>query len=304
MLAQVCTRSCWAVACFQVGSYLTPSLPCMAAIGCPWVLQDLFVDDCIIDKLPIVCFSYAGSGGAIEVYNSTIADAGCTSIKQSVGIAWLLKSAAMARGSASNYTYLDDRSVYIHDTHRVPAMVKNAHWRFVNTTLTCTGGLTHPHPHPRPHNRALDGPSNSGSIQLSVLATLAAGVMAVWVWASRRRRVIAVTSTEMPEVSAARAKGILLEAVIGQGTFGQVYCAQYKGMVVAVKVLQFPAAERSKARRVMRECQISASCCHPNIVAHITFFTITVRRRLMEAPAQLSTCALSRPPPLSAAHEM
>lgn len=69
------------------------------------------------------------------------------------------------------------------------------------------------------------------------------------------------------------------------GTFGEVWHGRMaaSGREVAVKVLQFPASERRRVARVVRECRISARCRHPNIVAAHTHFTIAVRRKLVPA---------------------
>ncbi|GIM05613.1 hypothetical protein Vretimale_10074, partial [Volvox reticuliferus] len=59
-----------------------------------------------------------------------------------------------------------------------------------------------------------------------------------------------------------------LEGVLGCGSWGTVYQGTWKGLPVAVKTLVFSAAaDDDGRRRAVREATLSASVCHPNIIA-------------------------------------
>ena len=66
-----------------------------------------------------------------------------------------------------------------------------------------------------------------------------------------------------------RESNIMLEGLLGEGTFGKVYSGVWKGTSVAVKTMVLPAAMSGKERRekmAIMETAISSSLSHPNIV--------------------------------------
>lgn len=82
--------------------------PLPAPSSPPLVWQDLFVDDCIAGQLPVLCFSALGPRGAVELHNSTLADVGCTDIRRSEGVHFLLHSGQVMGGSMQTWQ-LDER---------------------------------------------------------------------------------------------------------------------------------------------------------------------------------------------------
>jgi len=86
--------------------------PCLALT--PWPpahfqlpMQALFVEDCILKKAPVCCFSYAVAGGHIHLISSTLADATCTRAQDSWGFGMLIVPARSA--GKLNYTQQDER---------------------------------------------------------------------------------------------------------------------------------------------------------------------------------------------------
>eukprot|EP00775_Hariotina_reticulata_P010053 gene10053-10209_t len=87
----------------------------------------------------------------------------------------------------------------------------------------------------------------------------------------------------------ARSDALVLEAVLGEGTFGKVFKGYWKGTLVAVKTMMFPAAMSGKEKRekmAIMETAISASLSHPNIVQMYTYY---LRPVLVGHEAQMTT---------------
>lgn len=242
------------------------------------LLQErLYLDRCLLPHAPLCCFAYASAGGHVHVRSSTLADSSCADIQHSTAARWLMHSAAAAPGGL-NATQLDSRSFLFHDITTLSGMIAGSTWRFTNVTLACTGN-----PAAGPA-AALEASSLAAWTWAASLAAVLAGTLC-WVWLQRRER--ARVADELPEVTAARARGIHLLELIGRGAYGKVYRARCAGRgrrAVAVKVLQFPAHERERARRVAAECQISTHRgLHPNVLNCFHHSTVTVRRWLVPA---------------------
>lgn len=76
--------------------------------------------------------------------------------------------------------------------------------------------------------------------------------------------------------------------LLGAGTFGRVFRAQWRGRVVAVKIIELPSVEQ----RLARECQHAIACTHPCVVATLAAHTVTVRTPLRRSQlmARLLRC--------------
>ncbi|PRW58290.1 Mitogen-activated kinase kinase kinase 13-A [Chlorella sorokiniana] len=243
------------------------------------VQQDLFVHDCILPTIPIFCFCYHGPHGHTELHNSTLADAHCSDTAASPGIKFVLGALLVAASRGKPPVQLDARRVWIEDSGVMATQETGGTWLFKNVTLMCTGSDTYPARNKL--HELLQLPLSTPAALLA--AALACAVAAAWQRSRSNRPGGLLLSDNLPEVAAARERGILIAERIGRGTFGEVYrgTLMRTGEVVAVKILQFPASEHKQARRVIRECRIAASTSHPNCVATHSHFTISVRRRLV-----------------------
>jgi len=80
---------------------------------------------------------------------------------------------------------------------------------------------------------------------------------------------------------AGRDETVTLLSVLGEGTFGRVYKANWKGIIVAVKVIVLPSLSGQEKREKMAvmETAISSSLSHPNIVQTYTYSVEPVRAK-------------------------
>lgn len=67
--------------------------------------------DCILDTVPIFCFSYHGPHGHSELHNSTLADSRCSDTAASRGIQFVLGVMLVAVNRGSPPVHLDSRCV-------------------------------------------------------------------------------------------------------------------------------------------------------------------------------------------------
>jgi len=67
------------------------------------------VHDCILDTVPIFCFSYHGPHGHSELHNSTLADSRCSDTAASRGIQFVLGVMLVAVNRGSPPVHLDSR---------------------------------------------------------------------------------------------------------------------------------------------------------------------------------------------------
>ena len=62
---------------------------------------------------------------------------------------------------------------------------------------------------------------------------------------------------------------LVLDAVLGEGTFGKVFRGYWRGTLVAVKVMRLPgnlSGKEKRDRMAVMETAISSSLSHPNVV--------------------------------------
>ncbi|KAL4430886.1 hypothetical protein ABPG75_006142 [Micractinium tetrahymenae] len=238
--------------------------------------SNLFLDDCLVPAMPLLCLAVGADNGNLTMHQLVIGDASCTDIGQSTATDWLLKSAYWATWQA-RWARVDERSIHVVDTGEIAGMPQGVRWRIVNSTFRCTGNETHALPGAGGHGGARGQPDDR-PLASALMASLLAAAAAVYYL--NNRNVVTVSQEESPEVAVARSKGIVLQALIGQGAFGRVFRAQWRGRVVAVKIIELPAFERKVAGEVTRECQRAMACSHPCIAATLAFFTVTVRTHL------------------------
>ncbi|KAL4426393.1 hypothetical protein ABPG77_004687 [Micractinium sp. CCAP 211/92] len=234
--------------------------------------SNLFLDDCLLPAMPLLCLAVAADNGRLSMHQLVLGDASCTDISQSRATDWLLKAAFWATWE-TRWARVNQRSIHVEDTGEVAGVPHGVRWRIANSTFRCTGNETH----------ALLGASvqsarskRGQSLFSALVATLLAAAAAIYYM--MHRNVVTVGRNESPEVAAARSKGIVLQALIGQGTFGRVFRAQWRqGRVVAVKIVELPSQEQRAAGAVARECRHALSCRHQCIAATLAAFTVTVR---------------------------
>jgi hypothetical protein len=89
--------------------------------------------------------------------------------------------------------------------------------------------------------------------------------------------VVLMRDGESVEQAVARSKGIVLQALIGEGVCGRVFRGLYRGTTVAVKIVILPRDAHQAAAEVARACGGVQGCRHPCLVQCLTHFNVTVR---------------------------
>ncbi|WIA41787.1 hypothetical protein OEZ86_009120 [Tetradesmus obliquus] len=77
---------------------------------------------------------------------------------------------------------------------------------------------------------------------------------------------------------------LVLQSVLGEGSYGKVFKATWKGTVVAVKIMVLPSYMSGKEKRekmAVMETAISSSLSHPNVVQTYTYAVEPVRSNAM-----------------------
>eukprot|EP00878_Enallax_costatus_P007009 GHUV01007345.1.p1 GENE.GHUV01007345.1~~GHUV01007345.1.p1 ORF type:complete len:1094 (+),score=299.39 GHUV01007345.1:294-3575(+) len=80
--------------------------------------------------------------------------------------------------------------------------------------------------------------------------------------------------------TAREADELVLQSVLGEGSYGKVFKATWKGTVVAVKIMVLPSYMTGKEKRekmAVMETAISSSLSHPNVVQTYTYAVEPVR---------------------------
>ena len=240
--------------------------------------RNMWVDDCFVQSFPYTCFSETvGGGSKVEIRDMEMSDSTCTEVSQSQGITTMLNAAKLMDGlSSRGVVHLDERRVLVKDTGWVPYIPPTAYWRLVNTTLSCTGNLTHDMP--SRETILLVGKRSVGySIALTVIVVAVTIIFSIisrpwWDSGAAHARV---------EARIAWAHGYKLGPELGSGRYGTVYHAHQRsnGKEVAIKVITIKAQDRRALKEAWRECHLVSAIDHPSCVRILNYYSVKLKTR-------------------------
>lgn len=251
----------------------------MLGDGAMLLQRNFWVDDCITPSFPYSCFSWLDGGNAkVEFRDGIISDATCVRWSASNGITTMVNTAKFTRPLSVKTVEISERELLIDDSGWIPYVPPKAHWRFVNTTLSCTGNITHEIP---PDVIVISGRwgirDNSFALTVIILS-----VASAW-WVYSKGSIAAPQETHI-----ARKKGYELLEELGSGRFGKVYRAKEvaSGRIVAVKVLTLKPSDWKQLRKAWKECQLMLTLRHPSCIQIITYYSARVMNRLKRRQQQ------------------
>ena len=241
--------------------------------------RNFWVDDCFVQSFPYTCFSETvGGGSKVEIRDIEMSDAGCTETSQSPGITTMLNAVKLLNGlSSKGVIQLDKHRVMVKDTGWVPYIPPTAYWRLVNTTLSCTGNLTHDLPS-KDAAMLVGKKSTWYPMALSLMVIVATIIVSMitrpwWDTSIAHLRV---------ESRVAREHGYNLGPELGSGRYGTVYHAhqRFNGREVAIKIITIKAHDKRALKEAWRECHLVSSIDHPSCIRILNYYSARVKPRI------------------------
>jgi serine/threonine protein kinase/ABC-type branched-subunit amino acid transport system substrate-binding protein len=154
-----------------------------------------------------------------------------------------------------------------------PFQFNNSIGTYINSTRKATFPAQWPWiVHPNSNN----GPASKINIKLivAVVVPLSAGILIIvgavvmFVHRQRQQAVIALIKTEEGQKRNYRIdfKSLVVGVLIGSGSFGHVYCGEYRGADVAIKKLKHQKMTKQQLEELSQESAVMTGLRHPNIV--------------------------------------
>ncbi|KDD77163.1 hypothetical protein H632_c6p7, partial [Helicosporidium sp. ATCC 50920] len=199
------------------------------------IQKNLWVDNCFTTVTPFTCFARPHHDGSVSMVDLEMSDSTCLELRQSKGILTIVESIhylglmdmqavgivqeefSAAHGSGT-------RNITIKDSGWIN-FPPGSRWRMINTTMSCTGNVTH----------MLEGPPPqvvSMTIWTFIVVapfTLAIGALLLFLAHVMRPRAASTSdagSAGLPEHVLALQHGYDLQNQVGAGHYGRVFLAQ------------------------------------------------------------------------------
>lgn len=173
----------------------------------------------------------------------------------------MIKAAQISNMFRLRVRQKNDREVFIEDTGWVPYVPPTAYWRLVNTTLSCTGGITHEMP------EDIDELS-PGSRMPNMYLALAVFVAVLVYWVYKGEHFLTIEQ----KMAIRRNYRILNE--IGSGQSGRVYEGMNirSGKKVAIKIIHLKPNDWEHLASSWRECLVMSSLREDKCINVYTYY--------------------------------